>query len=289
MAQAVIIDVAIAALLILFTIFGAQRGLLKSVAGLVILLVSLVGALLVSNLVTPFISEAVQPMVMETVESKLEELSEKIAEESAGKEGLDLGKIDLSGIDLSGIQIGGLDLGSLDLSKLDLSGIDLKNLDLSSIPLPEVNRSSPGEQTDPREQIDELLGQLGIDPALTAGLADAVVEQARATGASVIEALVRVVVETVVHAVVFLLAFVVLNILLRIVLAAMGLVLMLPGLRTLNSLGGAVVAFVECALLLFLLVWIGRQCAVDVTGLSRGTVLLQFFVNNTPLSVLALL
>ena len=114
-------------------------------------------------------------------------------------------------------------------------------------------------------------------------------EQARATGASVIEALVRVVVETVVHAVVFLLAFVVLNILLRIVLAAMGLVLMLPGLRTLNSLGGAVVAFVECALLLFLLVWIGRQCAVDVTGLSRGTVLLQFFVNNTPLSVLALL
>ena len=76
MAQAVIIDIAIAAIWLLFTIWGAQRGLLKSVAGLVILLVSLLGALLVSNLVTPFISAAVQPMVVETVESKLAALLE---------------------------------------------------------------------------------------------------------------------------------------------------------------------------------------------------------------------
>ena len=155
--------------------------------------------------------------------------------------------------------------------------------------LPELGGSASAEQTEPAGQINDILSRLGIDPALTDGLAEAVMEQVRATGASVLEALVQVVVETVVHAVVFLLAFVVLNILLRIVLAAMGLVLMLPGLRTLNSLGGAVVAFVECALLLFLVVWVARQCAVDVTGLYKGTVLLQFFVNNTPLSVLALL
>ena len=79
MAQAVIIDIAIAAVWILFTIWGAQRGLLKSVAGLVILLASLLGALVVSNVVTPFISAAVQPMVVETVESKLSELAEEIA------------------------------------------------------------------------------------------------------------------------------------------------------------------------------------------------------------------
>ena len=287
MARAVIIDVAIAALLILFTMFGARRGLLKSVAGLVILLVSLVGAVLVSNLVTPFITAAVQPMVMEAVEDKLEELAEEIAEERAGQESIDFGKLDLSKldlskIDLSGIRIGGIDLGSIDLSKIDLGGIDLSKL-------PELSRSTSGEQADPTEQINEILSQLGIDPALTAGLAEAVVEQVRESGASVLEALVQVVVETVVHAVVFLLAFVVLNILLRLVVAAMDVVLMLPGLRTLNSLGGAVVAFVEGALLLFLAVWVARQCAVDVTDLSRGTVLLRFFVNNTPLSVLALL
>lgn len=284
MAQAVIIDIAIAAVWILFTIWGAQKGLLKSVAGLVILLVSLLGALLVSNLVTPFISAAVQPMIVETVESKLAEL----AEESAGTDGADLGNVRLENIDLSGIQIGGIDLGSIDLSKIDLSGIDLGSFDLSDISLPALGSSS-GEQAEPTGQINDLLGELGIDPALTAGLAESAVEKIRETGISVVEALVQVVVETVVHAVVFLLAFVVLNILLRIVLAALDLVLMLPGLRTLNSLGGGAVAFVECALLLFLLVWIARQCAVDVTGLSKGTVLLQFFVNNTPLSVLALL
>jgi len=286
LAQAVIIDIAIAAIWILFTILGAQKGFLRSVAGLVILLVSLLGAVLVSNLLTPFISAAVQPMVVETVESKLAELAEEIAEENAEKNA-DKDGIDLSKIDLSGIRIGGIDLGSIDLSKIDLSGIDLGSFDLSKISLPAL--SSSGEQTEPTEQINELLGELGIDPALTAGLAEAAMEKIRESGASVVEALVQVVVETIVHAVVFLLVFVALNILLRIVLAALDLVLMLPGLRTLNALGGGAVAFVECALLLFLLVWIARQCAVDVTGLSKGTVLLQFFVNNTPLSVLALL
>ena len=97
------------------------------------------------------------------------------------------------------------------------------------------------------------------------------------------------VLETVVHAIVFLVAFVALNILLRIILTAMDLVLMLPGLRTLNSLGGAVVAFVEGVLLLFLLVWVARRSAVDVATLSQGTILFRFFVNNTPWSVLSLL
>ena len=292
MTQAVIIDVAIAAVLLLFIILGAKKGLLKSVAGLVILLVSLVGAVLVSDLATPLISEAVQPMLMETVESKLAQMSENAAPASADDggialSGIDLGSIDLGNIDLSGIRIGGIDLGNIDLSSIDLSKIDLGNLDLGSLSLP--GTSSSGEPEDPTEQINALLGQLGIDSALTAGLAEAVVEKITETGVSVVEALVHVVVETVVHAIVFLLAFVVLNILLRIVLAAMGLVLMLPGLRTLNSLGGAAVAFVEGALLLFLLVWVARQCAVDVTGLSEETVLFRFFVNNTPLSVLSLL
>ena len=288
MAQAVIIDVAIAAVLLLSILLGARKGLLKSVAGLVILLVSLVGAVLLSDLLTPFISEAVEPMLMETVESKLAQMAENAAPASADESGIELSGIDLGNIDLSGIRIGGVDLGNIDLSGIDLSKIDLGNLDLGSLSLPGTGSSS-GETGDPAEQINALLGQLGIDPALTAGLAEAVVEKITETGVSVVEALVHVVVETVVHAIVFLLAFVVLNILLRIVLAAMGLVLMLPGLRTLNSLGGAAVALVEGALLLFLLVWVARQCAADVTELSQGTVLFRFFVNNTPLSVLSLL
>ena len=305
MAQAVIIDIGIAALLMLFIVVGARKGLLRSVAGLVILVVSVLGAALVSSLVTPLISDAVRPMLMETVESKLAEFVEELHAANADKGDLDLSGIDLSQIDLSGIQIGGLDLGGLDLSKIDLSQIDLGALlqgngqpDAStpvSRSLPEAKDAissavfSALDSIRPEEQINLLLDQLGIDPVLAAGLAEAALEKITESGISVVEALVQVVLETVVHAIVFLVAFVALNILLRIILTAMDLVLMLPGLRTLNSLGGAVVAFVEGVLLLFLLVWVARRSAVDVTTLSQGTILFRFFVNNTPWSVLSLL
>lgn len=305
MAQAVIIDIGIAALLMLFIVLGARKGLLRSVAGLVILVASVVGAALVSSLVTPLISDAVRPMLMETVESKLAEFVEELHAANADKGDLDLSGIDLSQIDLSGIQIGGLDLGGLDLSKIDLSQIDLGALlqgngqpDAStpvSRSLPEAKDAissavfSALDSIRPEEQINLLLDQLGIDPVLAAGLAEAALEKITESGISVVEALVQVVLETVVHAIVFLVAFVALNILLRIILTAMDLVLMLPGLRTLNSLGGAVVAFVEGVLLLFLLVWVARRSAVDVTTLSQGTILFRFFVNNTPWSVLSLL
>lgn len=305
MAQAVIIDIGIAALLMLFIVLGARKGLLRSVAGLVILVVSVLGAALVSSLVTPLISDAVRPMLMETVESKLAEFVEEIHAANADKGDLDLSGIDLSQIDLSGIQIGSLDLGSLDLSKIDLSQIDLGALlqgngqPDASVPvsrsLPEAKDAissavfSALDSIRPEEQINLLLDQLGIDPVLAAGLAEAALEKITESGISVVEALVQVVLETVVHAIVFLVAFVALNILLRIILTAMDLVLMLPGLRTLNSLGGAVVALAEGVLLLFLLVWVARRSAVDVTTLSQGTILFRFFVNNTPWSVLSLL
>ena len=324
MAQAVIIDVAIAAVLLLAILLGAHKGLLKSVAGLVIVLVSLVGAVLVSNVATPFISQAVKPALMEVVEEKLAEMAENADSVEIDLSGIDLSgidldsidlsSIDLGSIDLSGIKIGNVDLGSLDLSGIDLGqinlgGIDFGNIDLSGLkkePAAGAEDSVPAartmpqqdvsevvsavlEQMDPTEQVNEMLAQLGIDPAVAAVLVESALERMADSGMTLVEALVDVVLETVVHAVVFLLAFVLLNIVLRIVLGALGLVLMLPGLRTLNSLGGAAVAFVEAVLLLFLMVWVARRCAMDVTALSEGTVLLRFFVNNTPLSVLNLL
>ena len=84
MAQAVIIDVIIAAILLLAIMLGAYKGFLKSVAGLVILLVSLAGAALVSNVVTPLISEAVKPMLVETIEDNLPELTRELLQTIPG-------------------------------------------------------------------------------------------------------------------------------------------------------------------------------------------------------------
>ena len=303
MAQAVIIDLIIAALLLLALMLGAQKGLLKSIAGLVILLVSLAGAVLVSNVATPMVSDAVKPMLMEVIEENLPELTDSMefGEIDLSKldfGGLDLSLIDLENVDLSGIRIGGIDLGTLDLSGIDFSQLDPGGA-ASSAP---VSRALPAqgqevvefvsgllEQIDPAQQLETLLDEMNIDPELAAALLEAALEKMVETGADLVDALVEVVLETAVHAVLFLLTFLVLNILLRILLAAMNLVLMLPGLRTLNSLGGAVIAFVEVALMLFLVVWVARRCAIDVTELAQGTLLFRFFVNNTPLSVISLL
>ena len=70
----------------------------------------------------------------------------------------------------------------------------------------------------------------------------------------------------------------------------MDLVLQLPGLHLLNSLGGAAVGLVEGALLLFLVVWVLRRMGVSFeTEALASAHILQIFTSNTPLSVLTFL
>lgn len=270
MSQNVIIDVVVAALLVLFAVYGARKGLLKSVAGLVILLLSLLGAAIFSNAATPVITRVVQPMVMEAVEETVEPILEKIVNEALQ----DMAKKteNAAGTVQSSARTGGLALPEgMDISDLlNNAGITLEELDISG-------------------RLDGMLEGLSIDKELVEELLESVREKVTGAGISLLDALVETLVETVVHAVLFLLAFVVLNILLRVLLAAMDLVLMLPGLRTLNALGGAAVALVEGTLLLFLLVWVARRCAVDVAAFAESTVLFRFFVDNTPLSVISFL
>lgn len=294
MNQNVIMDLVVAALLVLFAVLGARRGLLKSVAGLVILLVSLVGAAVIANAATPVITRVVQPMVLEAVEENLKPVLEEMVNqaaqevidraetavgagmsrmqpaESASAEGITLGegRALLEGITLpEGINLPeGMDLSAL----LNSAGTALENLDLSG-------------------KLDSLLAELKIDREMAEEVLASVQQKVAGAGVSLLDAVTETLVETVVHAVLFLAAFIVLNILLRVLLAAMDLVLMLPGLRTLNAVGGAVVALVEGVLLLFLLIWVARRCAVDVSAFAENTILFRFFANNTPLSVISFL
>ena len=43
------------------------------------------------------------------------------------------------------------------------------------------------------------------------------------------------------------------------------------------------------SIVLFLLIWVARRCAVDVAAFAENTVLFRFFANNTPLSVISFL
>ena len=79
-----------------------------------------------------------------------------------------------------------------------------------------------------------------------------------------------------------------LTILLKLLIRAMDLVLQLPGLHLVNSLGGAVIGLIEGALVLFLAIWVLRRFGVSFeTPAVEWTYLLSFFAKHTPLSALA--
>lgn len=83
MNTAVIIDVITAAVLLAFLIAGANRGLLRSVAGLVILVVALVGASFAAAALTPCAASAVQPVIQRRVEARMDKALSGQADSSA--------------------------------------------------------------------------------------------------------------------------------------------------------------------------------------------------------------
>ena len=78
--------------------------------------------------------------------------------------------------------------------------------------------------------------------------------------------------------------------LLHVLATAMDLLAKLPGLSSVNALGGAALGLVKGALVLFLAVWAARHLGVSFeTKDVAQTYILQFFATHTPLSVLSLL
>ena len=70
----------------------------------------------------------------------------------------------------------------------------------------------------------------------------------------------------------------------------MDLLAKLPGLSSLNALGGAALGLVKGALVLFLAIWAARRLGVSFeTEEVAQTYILQFFATHTPLSMLSLL
>ena len=73
MNRAVIIDVIVAALLLFAVVAGARRGLFRTLAGLVIVIVALVGAGLLADLCTAPVTRVVRPAIAEHFEKKIDE------------------------------------------------------------------------------------------------------------------------------------------------------------------------------------------------------------------------
>ena len=146
---------------------------------------------------------------------------------------------------------------------------------------------SEADTEDP-SAIQDLLTILGLDDEVRSRLAEEVEEKVRDTGASIAAAVVESMARSLIYGTLYILSFAVLLLLMKVLIGAMDLVLKLPLLRGLNTLGGAAVGLVEGALLLFLAVWVLRRLGVSFESEALAEAhILRIFTANTPLGVLS--
>ena len=138
--------------------------------------------------------------------------------------------------------------------------------------------------------IADLLALMGLDEDVRDSLVRQTEEKIQDTGISLAMAVVESVAQSILYAALFLISFVGLTILLKLLIRAMDLVLQLPGLHLVNSLGGGLIGLAEGALALFLAIWVLRRFGVSFeTDTVSATHILKFFAAHTPLSALSLL
>lgn len=94
MTAAVIIDIVIVLVLAGFTVYGAKRGLFQSLAGLMIVVVALVGAAIIAGTFAKPIAKAAAPVVEKHFAEKLDALLEELPEEVGVPENTE-GAVDL--------------------------------------------------------------------------------------------------------------------------------------------------------------------------------------------------
>lgn len=235
MTTPVIIDIVVVVFLAAAALYGAYRGLLRSLAGLVILVVALVGAGIIAGTFSGPAAKLVTPLISSRIEEKV---ADALAEQTGAQ-------------------------------APEVSGVPQEDTGLS---------------------VEELLSLLGLDEEVRRSMADRAEEKVRDTGAAITEAVVESLAQSMIYGVLYILSFVGLTLLLRVLVSAMGLVLKLPGLHLLNTLGGGILGLAQGVLLVFLLIWAARHLGVSFDTETLATAhILQIFTTNTPLRVLTFL
>lgn len=136
------------------------------------------------------------------------------------------------------------------------------------------------------EALAEFLASFGVDEALVNALAQGAGSAADALLRTALESVLQVVVQ----GALLLLAFLVLLLVLKTLSHLVGLIFRLPLLRSLDTLGGALLGLAEGAALLFLAVYIARSLGSSFfADGAEGTYLLTLFVEHTPRTLLAAL
>lgn len=267
MDAAMILDLVIIAVLAVGLIVGAWRGLLASLAGLVIFVAALVGAAVIASALTAPVTEFVRPVMEHRIEEKVDAAMVSQEEGTASSQAP---VVEGTAPSIPG-ETG--DTGSMN------------------------NAGTPGDMSTDEtgdssilQRAQEILEAMGYRKGVQESVSEKVQETVRDTSVSLVTALANSLLETVVHTVLFLLSFAVLTLVLRLVVKMLDLMARLPGIHMLNSLGGAAVGLAESVLILFLLFWVLDRFGVRIAQSTIDeTYLLRFFVTEGPLGFLSVL
>ena len=205
---------------------GARRGMLQTLAGLVIVVVALVGAGMIATTFSGPVAKLAAPLIEKQIERKIDAA---------------------------------------------------------------IAESAPAESAPAAEdsQLEEILSLLGLDTVVRDSMAEKAKDTVRDTGVSVAAAVVTSIAQSIIYGVLYILSFVALTVLLHVLFKAMGLLTKLPGIHSLNALGGGLLGLIEGALLLFLAVWAARRLGVSFEAEPFASAhILAVFTTHTPLSVL---
>ena len=229
MTTAVIIDAIVVVVLLAFAIWGARQGLVRALAGLVMVIVALVGAGMIAATFSDPAARLAAPVIQKHITSRVEEAMA-------------------------------------------------------------VQTDSTPEEVGEEPRVEDRLVLLGLDEDVRGSLAEQAEEQIRDAGASIVSAVVESMVGSVAYGVLFILSFLALLLMLHVLVGAMDLVMKLPLLHGLNTLGGGALGLIEGTLVLFLAVWAARRLGIsfETEALAEAHIL-RIFTTNTPLSLLSFL
>lgn len=141
---------------------------------------------------------------------------------------------------------------------------------------------------DDTDDAGAMLAAFGFEGEMLEKLVDSAMETAREAGETLLTAVVSTALKGVAYAVVYVVSFILLVILLRLALTPLHLFTKLPVVHGVNAIMGGALGLIKGALVLFFAVWALQRLRLLVTPeLVESTILLKFFAQNSPMSLLA--
>ena len=259
-----LIDISILAIIAFCTWRGFRSGLVRGVLGLVGFIVAIVLANIVASTYAEEFSGIVHPFVGGVLEATITDIVD-------------------DNIDLNSLNPDNIDFGDMGLSDIDYIDPDL--LDMANLP---GGLLSGGLMIPAIEHATAYaaLRHVGLPDAAANRIADIVSQEAEVemTIGGFTEAITGRLAYTMSFIILFGIGFALISIAISIIGNIVSIAFVLPGLKTVDAITGAVLGLAKGLVIVFAITAVMRYVGIFVSDLIAETSLLNFFINNNPVA-----